>query len=146
MNRCGSSSAALVLARAGHDVVVAERDDLTPAPDVEAAAATAFRASAPQLVQSHVVLALCRELLSSRLPDVYTDLLDAGVVEADLASQMAPTLVDRAARPGCARIPRVAGGGVRSPARSRRLLTERGPLDIVGGTLRCSPAAPELTS
>ena len=35
--------AALLLARAGHEVVVLERDRLEPAPDVESAAAAAFR-------------------------------------------------------------------------------------------------------
>ncbi|MGH3770284.1 MAG: hypothetical protein ACRDRW_02615 [Pseudonocardiaceae bacterium] len=50
------------------------------------------------------MLALCRELLRSRLPDVYTGLLDAGVVEVDLASQMPPTLADRAAQPGDERL------------------------------------------
>ncbi len=92
--------AALLLARAGHDVTVVERDSLTPAADVEAAAAAGFRANAPQLVHPHVLLALCRELLREHLADVYRELLDAGVVEADLASQMAPTLTDRAERPG----------------------------------------------
>jgi 2-polyprenyl-6-methoxyphenol hydroxylase-like FAD-dependent oxidoreductase len=97
-------TAAMLLAREGHDLVVLERDRLASAPGVEEAAAAAFRGNAPQLVQPHVVLALCRELLRSRLPDVYAGLLDAGVVEADLASQMAPTLADRAERPGDARL------------------------------------------
>jgi 2-polyprenyl-6-methoxyphenol hydroxylase-like FAD-dependent oxidoreductase len=96
--------AAVLFARAGHDVVVVERDHFEPAADVEAAAATAFRASAPQIVQPHVVLALCRELMSERLPDVYQALLDAGVVETTLAMQMPPTLPDRSTRPGDERL------------------------------------------
>ena len=44
--------AALLLARAGHDVVVLDRDRLEPAPDVESAAAAAFRPAAPQIVQA----------------------------------------------------------------------------------------------
>ena len=63
--------AALLFARAGHEVLVLERDPLEPAPDVEAAAATAFRSAAPQIVQPHNVMARCRELLVQRLPDVY---------------------------------------------------------------------------
>ena len=43
--------AALLLARSGHDALVLERDSLQPAPDVESAAASAFRPSAPQIVQ-----------------------------------------------------------------------------------------------
>ena len=39
--------AAVMLARAGHDVIVLERGDLAPVADVEAAAAVAFRRTAP---------------------------------------------------------------------------------------------------
>ena len=94
------SLAALLLARAGHDVLVLERDHLEPAPDVESAAATAFRPAAPQIVQPHIVMAKCRELLRERLPDVYQDLLAAGVAETLLVTQMPPTLTDTTARPG----------------------------------------------
>ena len=92
--------AALLLARAGHDAVVLERDSLELAPDVESAAAAAFRPSAPQIVQPHIIMARCRELLIERLPDVYDALLAAGVVEAPLWTQMPETLSDTAARPG----------------------------------------------
>src|SRR5262245_44379314 len=92
--------AALLLARAGHEVVVLEQDDLQPASDVESAASAAFRWTAPQIVQPHIVMARCRQLLIERLPDVYRALLSAGVAEAPLSTQMAPTLADRSARPG----------------------------------------------
>jgi glycine/D-amino acid oxidase-like deaminating enzyme len=59
--------AALVLARAGHEVTVLERDRLEPAADVETAAAGAFRAGAPQIVQPHVMLATFRHLVFERL-------------------------------------------------------------------------------
>jgi glycine/D-amino acid oxidase-like deaminating enzyme len=62
--------ASLLLARAGHEVLVLEKDRVEPAPDVESAAASAFRAAAPQIVQPHIVMARCRELLLERLPDV----------------------------------------------------------------------------
>ena len=90
----------LLLARDGHDVVVLDRDPVDPAADVEAAADSAFRAAAPQIVQPHVVLSLCRELLLRRLPDVYDDLIVAGVAEALLSTQMPPSLPDRSAWPG----------------------------------------------
>ena len=96
--------AALLLARAGHDIVVLERDRLEPAPDVESAAAAAFRPSAPQIVQPHIVMARCRELLIERLPDVYDGMLAAGVAEAPLWTQMPDTLADSAARPGDERL------------------------------------------
>jgi 2-polyprenyl-6-methoxyphenol hydroxylase-like FAD-dependent oxidoreductase len=92
--------AALLLARAGHDVVVLDRDRLEPAPDAESAAAAAFRPSAPQIVQPHLLMARCRELLIERLPDVYAGLLAAGVTEAPLRTQMPDTLADTAPRPG----------------------------------------------
>jgi 2-polyprenyl-6-methoxyphenol hydroxylase-like FAD-dependent oxidoreductase len=93
-------SAALLLARAGHDVVVLERDRLQPAADVESAAKVAFRPSAPQIVQPHLIMARCRQLLIERLPDVYSGLLAAGVAEAPLRTQMPDTLADTAPRPG----------------------------------------------
>lgn len=70
--------ASLMLARASHEVLLLEQDRLEPAPDVESAAASAFRRTAPQIVQPHIVMARCRELLLERLPDVYDGLLAAG--------------------------------------------------------------------
>jgi choline dehydrogenase-like flavoprotein len=64
-----------LLARAGHEIVVLEQDRLEPAADVEAAATSAFRPTAPQIVQPHIVMARSRELLMERLPDVYGGLL-----------------------------------------------------------------------
>jgi len=96
--------ASLLLARSGHEVVVLEADGLEPAPDVESAAAAAFRPAAPQIVQPHIVMARCRELLRQRLPDVYAALLAAGVAEAPLATQMPASLADKAPRPGDERL------------------------------------------
>lgn len=97
-------AAALILARGGHDVTVVERDDLAPAADVEAAAATAFRAGAPQVVQPHVLLTTFREIVCERLPDVYGSLLAAGAAEASVVSQMPPTVTARSALPGDERL------------------------------------------
>jgi 2-polyprenyl-6-methoxyphenol hydroxylase-like FAD-dependent oxidoreductase len=90
---------ALLLARAGHEVVLLDRDPVEPASDIEAAA-SAFRPAVPQFVQPHIVLPRCRLLLRQALPDVYAALLAAGAGEATLASAMPPTLSDRADRPG----------------------------------------------
>ena len=83
---------ALLLARAGHEVVLLDRDPIEPAADIEAAAASAFRPAVPQFVQPHVVLPRCRLLLRQALPDVYDALLAVGAGEATLASAMPPTL------------------------------------------------------
>src|SRR5580693_6495254 len=96
--------AGLLLARAGHQVLVLERDCLQPAPDVESAAAAAFRPSAPQIVQPHIVMARCRQLLIERLPDVYAGLLAAGVAEAPLRTQMPDSLSETAPWPGDERL------------------------------------------
>jgi flavin-dependent dehydrogenase len=95
----GGILASLILARAGHEVLLLERESLEAAPDVEAAAAAAFRAGAPQIAQPHIIMARCRELLMEHLPDVYANLLAAGVAEAPLWTQMAPSLSDKTPRP-----------------------------------------------
>jgi 2-polyprenyl-6-methoxyphenol hydroxylase-like FAD-dependent oxidoreductase len=92
--------ASLMLARAGHEVVVLEQDRLARAPDVESAAASAFRPSAPQIVKPHIIAARFRELLLQRLPDVYDALIAAGVTEAPLSTQMPDSLSDRSIWPG----------------------------------------------
>jgi 2-polyprenyl-6-methoxyphenol hydroxylase-like FAD-dependent oxidoreductase len=96
--------AALILARAGHEIVLIERDSMDPAPDVESAATSAFRTGAPQIMQPHIVMAKCRELLQEHLPDVYRQLLAAGVAVAGLWTQIQPTLADKSARPGDERL------------------------------------------
>jgi 2-polyprenyl-6-methoxyphenol hydroxylase-like FAD-dependent oxidoreductase len=66
----GGLFAALLLARAGHELVMLEQDRMEPAADVESAAGSAYRPTAPQIVQPHAVMARCRELVRDRLPDV----------------------------------------------------------------------------
>src|SRR5579863_8101311 len=113
----GGLLAALLLARAGHEVTVLEQDRMEPARDVESAAASAYRPTAPQIVQPHAVMARCRELVRDRLPDVYESLLAAGVVEVPISDWMPGTLADRSAWPGDERL---------SP-----LMTRRSTLDWV---------------
>lgn len=116
----------LLLARAGHTVTVLEQEALSVAPDVETAASRAFRSTAPHLPQPHIVLARCRELLIEYLPDVYANLLAAGVAEAPISTQMAPSLVDTAPRPGDERL--------------TLLMTRRTTLDwVLQRTVRAEP-------
>lgn len=121
--------AALLLARAGHEVAVLERDRLPSAADPEDAAAAAFRPAAPQIVQPHIIMARCRELLAEHLPDVYDSLLQAGVVEAPLRTQMPPSLPDTSP---------MAGDG-----RLTQLLSRRSTVDWV--LLRAVAAQERLT-
>lgn len=92
--------AALLLARQGHEVDVIDRDELEPAADVEAAAKTALRPTAPQAVHTHQYQPLARRILREHLPDVYVALLDAGAAESPLSDRMPSTLPDHPPRPG----------------------------------------------
>ena len=138
--------AALLLARSGHEVVVLETDRLEPAPDVESAAAGAFRPAAPQIVQPHLVMALARELLRQRLPDVYDGLLAAGVAEAPLATQMPASLSDKAAWAGDERFTLLATRRstldwvLRRTALAEPRVTLRGGTRVTG--LAASPGRP----
>jgi 2-polyprenyl-6-methoxyphenol hydroxylase-like FAD-dependent oxidoreductase len=127
----GGLFAALLLARRGHDVAVFEQERFAPAADVEAAAASAYRPTAPQIVQPYVVMARCRQLLRERLPDVYERLLAAGVVQASISDWMPDTLADRSPRPGDERL---------SPLLTRRStldwVLQQAALDEPGVTLR----------
>lgn len=96
----GGLFAALLLARAGHSVTILEQEPLEIASDVEGAARAAYRLSAPHIVQPHALLAKCRQLFLQWLPDVYAQMLAAGVSESSLPTQMPPSLPDTGALPG----------------------------------------------
>ena len=61
-------SSALLLARAGHDVVVCERDPAEPPADAESAWSAWPRPGTPQARLGHSFLPGFRRLLASRLP------------------------------------------------------------------------------
>lgn len=92
-------SSALFLARAGHDVVVVERD-ATPLPESADAAFEWDRRGAPQVRHSHALLARLRNLLRDHLPDVLADLLAAGATEVAWRDMAPDTLDDLSPRPG----------------------------------------------
>jgi 2-polyprenyl-6-methoxyphenol hydroxylase-like FAD-dependent oxidoreductase len=104
----GGMFASLLLARAGHEVVLVDQDGLELAPDVESAARSALRASAPQIVHPHYLVAKCRELLSEGLPDVFEALLAAGASPVPLTMRMPVTLSDRSSQPGDERLATLA--------------------------------------
>ncbi len=99
----GSSAAgqftALLLARSGHEVLLLDRDGLPTPSDADEAAETAYRPTAPHLVQPHALLPRCRLLLREHLTDVYEALLAAGAREATLEVGTPPG-VQLEAQPG----------------------------------------------
>ena len=79
----GGLAASIALARAGHEIVMVERDD-TPMPaDVEGAFAW-DRRGAPQVRHTHGFPALIRQILRDRFPDVLDALRAAGVREVSV--------------------------------------------------------------
>lgn len=88
-----------MLARAGHDVVLLERD-ATPLPNSPDEAFDWKRRGAPQVRHSHAFLARGRNLLRDRLPDVREALLEAGVTEVSWGDFRGDTLDDPSPRPG----------------------------------------------
>lgn len=73
----GGLTAALAFGRAGHEVVVLERDELEPLADAEEAFATERR-GAPQVHQTHGFLARLQVILRDRFPDVLEEILATG--------------------------------------------------------------------
>ncbi len=92
-------SAALTLARGGHDVVLLERD-ATPLPHTPDEAFHWKRRGAPQVRHSHAFLARLRNLLRDRLPDVRDDLLQAGATELRWSDFLPETIDDKTPKPG----------------------------------------------
>ena len=79
---------ALGLSRAGHQVVVVDRDPLTAAATPDEAFAVE-RKGAPQVRHTHGLLARLTATLRDRFPDVLDTLVGAGGVEVDLANRFA---------------------------------------------------------
>jgi 2-polyprenyl-6-methoxyphenol hydroxylase-like FAD-dependent oxidoreductase len=100
---CGAGVAgltsALALGRAGHDVLLLERD-ATPMPANPHEAFRWPRRGAPQVRHSHALLARLRNTLAERAPDVLADLLAAGATEIAFCDALPETLTDRDPRPG----------------------------------------------
>ena len=86
---------ALALGRAGHEVVVVERDGNAVPPTAGDAFSTWQRPGAPHVRHSHAFLARLRALLRDRAPDVLAALLDAGATEIRVDEMMPATMGDR---------------------------------------------------
>lgn len=96
----GGLGAALALARSGHEVIVVERDR-TEQPDSPSEAFDTWdRRGTPQARHSHAFLALLRNILRDRYPDVLEALRAAGASEIRFCDNLPETIKDRTARPG----------------------------------------------
>jgi 2-polyprenyl-6-methoxyphenol hydroxylase-like FAD-dependent oxidoreductase len=94
----GGLSTALFLARAGHEVVLIDRDPATATPrmrTVGRARDLPVRRATPQAAHSHIFLAGLRSLLVQRAPDVLEVMLADGVREIAMRDGAPPTIVDR---------------------------------------------------
>ena len=74
---------ALATSRAGHEVVLVERDPDSPVGDSAQVFEGWQRTGVAQFRQPHNFLGLARRLLRERTPDVYSALLGAGAVEVE---------------------------------------------------------------
>ncbi len=90
---------ALALSRLGHRVTIIERD-ATPMPANAEAAFAWDRRGAPQVQHSHALLALLRNTLRDRYPDVLSALLDAGATEMRFAEMLPEGIDDPSPAPG----------------------------------------------
>jgi 2-polyprenyl-6-methoxyphenol hydroxylase-like FAD-dependent oxidoreductase len=79
-------SAALLLARDGHQVILLERDELLV--DSPAESVRWQRRGIPHFLQPHAFIPRGRVELRENLPDVYTALLTAGASEVDLRRKL----------------------------------------------------------
>lgn len=102
-------SAAVLLARSGHEVTVLEADAVPPPADPADAWERWARTGVAQFRQPHTMLAGFRDVLRAELPDVLDRLLAAGCIEVDPLASLPPTITDRAPRPGDDRL-RLLGG------------------------------------
>ncbi len=84
----GGLSAALLLARAGHRVIVCERDPAEPPAEPDAMWSQWPRPGTPQARLGHTFLPGFRQLLAQRLPDVLAALRAAGAPEVDYAADL----------------------------------------------------------
>jgi 2-polyprenyl-6-methoxyphenol hydroxylase-like FAD-dependent oxidoreductase len=105
---CGLS-AAMMLARDGHDVTVLERDP-DPVPDTQDESWDAWaRRGVSQFRQPHYLQPRGAAVLEEELPDVASALAAAGACRFDMLEMMPPAITDRAPRPGDERFTTLTG-------------------------------------
>jgi flavin-dependent dehydrogenase len=91
---------ALLLRRRGQDVTVLERDRPPQPPELAAVWQQWERPGVPQFRQFHVFTARTRQTLVREFPDVHAALLDAGFIEAPMATRIRGLFPDAAEHEG----------------------------------------------
>jgi len=95
---CGLGAATL-LARDGHDVLMLERDSNLPPDTPRDAWDDWARKGVAQFHQPHNLMPGLRLLLEAELPELQTELIDAGAARLDMLDPLPPQVTDRSPRP-----------------------------------------------
>jgi len=93
-------TAAMLLARDGHEVTILERDSGPLPGSVDEAWAQWERPGVSQFRQPHIVLPRYRQIVEVELPDVFAGLVNAGGTWVNFLEELPPSITDRDPRPG----------------------------------------------
>jgi 2-polyprenyl-6-methoxyphenol hydroxylase-like FAD-dependent oxidoreductase len=95
---CGLGAATLI-ARDGHDVLILERDGNAPPNSPRDAWDGWSRKGVAQYYQPHNLMPGLRLLLEAELPELQTELINAGAARLDMLDPLPPQITDRSPRP-----------------------------------------------
>ena len=125
-------SAAMLLARDGHDVTVLERDPAEVPSSWDEAWSAWDRPGVPQFHQPHNLFPRYRKILQEELPEVLDGLVDNGGTWVNFVANLPPFITDREPRPDDDQLRFVTGRRpmvefVHAPRRRERTAGEHPP-------------------